>query len=239
MSYIHHNRVDLRTRAGASAGTAAALRDREKRGHYERIGSDEYKFVPFSVETHGRVGKPAMTLLHILAHAAERHSNGFVSAESFTSCVLHQLACANVDWNARIETAVAGMFALVAGQAFMPEDPRPQCGRVTKRARVWLLGCLCLGLLSTYRTVDYRTVLASMDLRYNAALTHTHTHAQSPSHTGGRGSLGINACPATSENIPATAVSICAFVRVCVWVLGCLGLGLLLTSGLADCAGSH
>ena len=66
-----------------------------------------------------------MTLLHTLAHAAELHSNGFVSAASFTLRVLQELACVNVEWNTRIETAVAGMFSLVAGQAFMPGDLRP------------------------------------------------------------------------------------------------------------------
>ena len=125
VSYIHHNRVDLRVRAGESAGAAAALRDRENRGHYGRIDSDGYKFGPISVETHGRLGTPAMTLLHTLAHAAEHHSNGFVSAASFTLRVLQELACVNVEWNARIETTVAGIFSLVAGQAFMSGDPRP------------------------------------------------------------------------------------------------------------------
>ena len=66
-----------------------------------------------------------MKLLDTLAHAAERHSNGFVSAAGFKSRVLQELAAVHVEWNARIEVAVASMFSLAAGQEFMPAHAQP------------------------------------------------------------------------------------------------------------------
>ena len=108
------------------------------------------------VETHGRLGKPAMTLLHMRAHAAERHSNGYVSAASFTFRVLQELACVNVEWNARIETAIAGMFSLVAGQAFMPGDPQPP---VWEDDRACACVCGFWGVFALFRSrlAYYRT----------------------------------------------------------------------------------
>ena len=52
-----------RAAAANSDGAAAARRDAEKRRAYNRLQPNGYPFVPFSVETYGRLGKPAIALL--------------------------------------------------------------------------------------------------------------------------------------------------------------------------------
>jgi hypothetical protein len=54
-----------RRRWAAGAATTAAARDRAKRAHYACAGVGEaYDLVPLSVESFGRLGKPAMGLLN-------------------------------------------------------------------------------------------------------------------------------------------------------------------------------
>jgi hypothetical protein len=52
--------------AVTTAGAAAARRDQQKRAMYSRVEPNGYPFVPFSVESYGRAGHPAMKLLHAL-----------------------------------------------------------------------------------------------------------------------------------------------------------------------------
>jgi hypothetical protein len=52
--------------AATTAGAASSHRDQRKRTAYARVEPHGYGFVPFSVETYGRLGQPAMKLLHSL-----------------------------------------------------------------------------------------------------------------------------------------------------------------------------
>jgi hypothetical protein len=53
-------------RGAAAAGAAASHRDRQKQTAYAKVEPNDYSFVPFSVEPPGRLGQPAMKLLHLL-----------------------------------------------------------------------------------------------------------------------------------------------------------------------------
>ena len=74
------------------------------------------------------------------------------SAASITLRVLQELACVNMEWDARAATAVAGMFSLVAGQAFKLGDPRPA---VWEEAQACAWVCGFEGVCACYRDVNY------------------------------------------------------------------------------------
>jgi hypothetical protein len=56
--------------AATTAGAAAARREQQKRATYSRVQPNGYPIVPFSVESYGRIGQPAMKLLHALEDEA-------------------------------------------------------------------------------------------------------------------------------------------------------------------------
>jgi hypothetical protein len=58
------------SRAASTAGAAASHRDQQKRTAYAQVEPHGYGFVPFSVETYGHLGQPAMKLLHSLGDEA-------------------------------------------------------------------------------------------------------------------------------------------------------------------------
>jgi hypothetical protein len=62
---IHPLSLNALPRAEVKVGAAAARRD-QKRTAYERVEPNGYGFVPFSVETYGRLHQPAMKLSHSL-----------------------------------------------------------------------------------------------------------------------------------------------------------------------------
>jgi hypothetical protein len=63
--------------AGAAVTDGAAARVRAKRAHYAQAGVGEpYDLVPLSVESFGRLGKPAMGLLNALADVAVSGGGG-------------------------------------------------------------------------------------------------------------------------------------------------------------------
>jgi hypothetical protein len=56
--------------AAAEAGAVASCRDQQKQKAYARVAPNGYAFVPFSVESYGWLGKPAMKLLQGLGDEA-------------------------------------------------------------------------------------------------------------------------------------------------------------------------
>jgi hypothetical protein len=61
--HTHPAGVATRATAATTDGAAAATRDGVKRRTCNRLGPNGYPFVPFSVETCGGLGKPAISLL--------------------------------------------------------------------------------------------------------------------------------------------------------------------------------
>jgi hypothetical protein len=56
--------------AATTAGVAAACREQQKHATYSRVEPNGYPLVPFSVESYGRIGQPAMKLSHALGDEA-------------------------------------------------------------------------------------------------------------------------------------------------------------------------
>jgi hypothetical protein len=83
VSIIHPAASTYMGQAASTDGGAAATRDQEKRARYQLSNPDGYDFIPFSVETFGRLGKPAMALINTLATSAAAsaslHKSGFVT----------------------------------------------------------------------------------------------------------------------------------------------------------------
>ena len=88
-------------------GTAAQKRDEAKTAAYAARGDSGYKFIPVSVETHGRQGQPAMALLDTIGSAASKAVLGAFSKRRFIDGVLQQLSVVLKD-NSRMEAPVAG-----------------------------------------------------------------------------------------------------------------------------------
>jgi hypothetical protein len=75
--------------AAMTDGVAAAKHDGEKRRSYNRLNPNGYPFVPFSVETYGRLGNPAIALLERLGvEAAAAAVLGAVSKSAFVRSAL-------------------------------------------------------------------------------------------------------------------------------------------------------
>jgi hypothetical protein len=99
VSIIHPTSLNTLSRAAATAGAAASHRDRQKQTAYARVEPNGYSFVPFSVESYGRLGHPAMTLMHSLGDEAA--GPGGVSRASFVAGALQSSAGAQhgiVSW---------------------------------------------------------------------------------------------------------------------------------------------
>ena len=94
--------------AAERAGAAAQKRDETKTAAYAAREDSGYKFIPFSVETHGRLGLPAMALLGQLGSAASEASLGAFSKTQFVNGVLQQLSAVLNKYNSRMEASVAG-----------------------------------------------------------------------------------------------------------------------------------
>ena len=110
--------------AAARDGAAAAKRDEQKKAAYAARGnSGAYKFIPFSVETLGRLGSPALSLLTKLGGAATEASAGAFSSRQFVDGVLQEISIILAHYNRRMENAVAGFVLRPAGRQYV----RAQC----------------------------------------------------------------------------------------------------------------
>ena len=81
--------------------------------------------MPFSVETHDRLGRPAMQLLNKLGHLAEQRSRGLLRHAQFVERAQQRFAVSGVEWNTRMEAHAAGNLALASGREYLPGDAVP------------------------------------------------------------------------------------------------------------------
>ena len=110
-------------RAARADGAAAAERDAKKRAKYATSDPAGYTFVPLSVESYGRLGKPAMQLLADLASEAELA--GAVSTDSFVENALRMLSVSLCKGNALMFRRELGLLASATGADLQPGDPVP------------------------------------------------------------------------------------------------------------------
>ena len=101
--------------AAREEGGAAAIRDQQKRTKYSTADPHGYAFIPLSMETFGRLGKPAMQLLNTLAETA---ADGGVSKEGFVTNALHELSIGLCRGNAVLYKRSLTAMARVSGAAF-------------------------------------------------------------------------------------------------------------------------
>jgi hypothetical protein len=99
-------------------GFAAAARDASKRRAYRQVSS-ALPFVPMSVESFGRLGAPALTLLGDLADQAVQAGGPGLSRAAFISGALRELSVALCRGNASLCRSGAYVATRAAGRAPM------------------------------------------------------------------------------------------------------------------------
>lgn len=111
---ITHPAADSYCKAAArQTGAAAAERDQRKVQHHAADGTPGYTFIPFSIETYGKLGKPASELLKDMAWGAsgDRHS--------FLSWAYTEISVRLIRQNAEILKTFCGAVARGMGQDFI------------------------------------------------------------------------------------------------------------------------
>jgi hypothetical protein len=83
---------------------------------YIGVEPNGYKFVPFSVESYGLIGQPAMKLLHQLGDEAA--GPGSVTRASLVASTLRELSVVLCRGNFLMYCASGGMLARVSGRGF-------------------------------------------------------------------------------------------------------------------------
>ena len=92
VTVVHPGAITYCRVAATTDGGAAAVRDADKSSQYRRYGAGCYRFIPLTVETFGRLGKPFMDLVTDVASRATQHGNGTFTREQFVTGVLRELS---------------------------------------------------------------------------------------------------------------------------------------------------
>jgi hypothetical protein len=113
ISVIHPLSINSIPAEATTAGAAAAWRDQQKQATYARVEPNGFPFVPFSMESYGNLGQPAMKLLHALSDDAA--GPGGVNWASFVVSALQELSIGCVGGTFFIYRACLGMLAKSSG----------------------------------------------------------------------------------------------------------------------------
>ena len=93
------------------------MAEESKRRSHAARGSRGYRFVPFAIETYGRLGRAAVELLGEWADAAAR--NGAFDRDAYLMWVKRELSVSLVRGNARLFTKFVGVLTRGIGQRFV------------------------------------------------------------------------------------------------------------------------
>ena len=115
------------THAADEDGAAAARKDAEKTAKYAARGDTGYKFIPFSVESLGRLGKPALALLTKLGRLAAERSHDSLTVRQFVDGVLQEISVIVNNINSRMENAVSSFVMRPAGGEWSLGSDVPSC----------------------------------------------------------------------------------------------------------------
>ena len=99
--------------ADPGPGWAADMRDDEKCKSYKKGGYEGYAFIPFSVESYGRLGKPAMAFLNKLSRDSGLQG---MSRHAFIASSLREISVALARGNTAIFRAGAKVYCRLAGK---------------------------------------------------------------------------------------------------------------------------
>jgi hypothetical protein len=113
ISITHPLAINTLAAAATTAGAAAARREQQKRATYSRVEPNGYPFVPFSAESYGRIGQPAMKLLHAMGDEAA--GPGGVTRVSFVAGALREISVGLCRSKFFMYRACLGMFAKSSG----------------------------------------------------------------------------------------------------------------------------
>ena len=113
------------TRAAASktAGAAAAAREKTKLRDHARDGTPGYSFVPFVIESYGRLGKEAEQLLGKLADGAA--STGLFERQVYLQWIKKEISLTLIRGNARVFRRFVGGLTRGVGVNFQQGDDFP------------------------------------------------------------------------------------------------------------------
>ena len=125
LSMIHPAAQEYRAAAAKGPGEAAKIRDRQKRNDHAKEGNQGYTFVPFSIETYGRLGKPAEELLKSVADVAA--STGAVDRNTFLQWSYKELSVRLVKANQLVFKAFCGAVTKSVGTDFRLGEEVPAC----------------------------------------------------------------------------------------------------------------
>ena len=127
---VHPAASRYATNASARAGSAAAARDREKRSAYTSADPTGYHFVPFSVESYGHLGRPALEFLNAVTETACNDSDGLDLQKScFAESIYRDVSVALCRGLAHLYKKSAQLMIPVSGT-------HHQCGLSTPTADV-------------------------------------------------------------------------------------------------------
>ena len=116
VSVVHPAAPTYVAAAAQTDGSAAAARDQLKRARYQSDDPAAYAFQPLSVETYGRLGKPAMQMLNTLASAAT--NAGVQHKGNFVTNALRELSVGLCRGNSVLYRRSLHVLALASGIAF-------------------------------------------------------------------------------------------------------------------------
>jgi hypothetical protein len=116
ISITHPLAINTLAAAATTACAAAARWNQQKCATFSRVEPNGYPFVPFSVESYGRIGQPAMKLLHALGDEAA--GPGEVTRASFVAGASREISVGLCRGNFFIYRVCLGMFANSSGTEF-------------------------------------------------------------------------------------------------------------------------
>ena len=118
IAVVHPAAPSHRAVAAVTPGATARAKDTDKIRHYRRNDNNAYDFIPFTVESFGRLSPKAMELLNTLATAAAGASD--VEKGDFVTNALREISVALCRGNARVYRHGEAAFARVSGVAIVP-----------------------------------------------------------------------------------------------------------------------
>ena len=126
VSVTHPAGHSYRVGASKTPGAAAEERDKQKRRYHEQNGTPGYSFVPFSVESYGRLGRPAESLLKDMADRAA--STGDCDRDCFLHWMRKEISLSLIRGNARVFRGYLGKLIRGTGEHYQPGDDIPSLG---------------------------------------------------------------------------------------------------------------
>lgn len=120
IAVTHPAKSGTRAKASKEAGAAAAEKEKSKIRDHETNGTPGYRFVPFIVETYGRLGTQAEALLKELAEIAA--STGKCEEQAYMQWMRKEISVSLIRGNRKILWSFASTLHRGCGQNHMPGD---------------------------------------------------------------------------------------------------------------------